>query len=202
MRWKLVLVCFGIVMIIHIIQWMLMYQRDRITATDNVSISHDEIVLPKSITFMGSTGIHSFRLGGGEFLDVTKQFLAEKISKHRDTLLIRNDNIVKYGKSGRLFSITWCVCNYFLGWILEWNMDIILFDKMDEVQINKKNKKMDKVLNTIAEYDVIMIYAANKISLNWTIVDQYREQYLNKQNKQYRYYIEVEAFYAGMFYVF
>ena len=142
----------------------------------------------KSIAFMGSTNPHAFRLGGGEFLEITKIFIGETILNDVNTIIVKNDKIVKYGENGKLFNITWSVCNYFLGWILEWNADIILYDNNDG----------SYTWNAIAKYDVIMIYSSAKIRVNWSYVDWYRMNYLKENEKQYRFFIEVEPSYTGM----
>lgn len=153
----------------------------------------------KKVAFMGSIDKHSYRLGGGQFLNITKQMFRKTIVPKSNTILIKSEKIIEYGQNGKLFEKTWCVCNYFLGWIIEWNIDIILWDmndknKQEYYEYGMNNQIKNKLYDTIASYDVIFFYSETNNNINWSYIDNYRHKILKYDyNTQYRFYIETEA---------
>ena len=84
----------------------------------------------KRVAFIGN--VEAYRWGGGAFLEVTKKiFSLEPLLKdgnNQSIYRIQSTNIISKLETGEVFKTQWCSCNFWLGWVKDWNVDVILWN--------------------------------------------------------------------------
>ena len=176
------------------------YNSDAFRFNTNSNYNHSNIN-PKHVAFLGN--INAWRLGGGELMEITKQFLANPVlppknNMHQNRISnnsmnylyqITSTDLINLGNNGSLFDTEWCVCNYFLGWILQWKIDIIYWNK---AAFKDKYYYQYITKNIISKYDVIFIYQ-HGYPLHFPTLDVINNI---RKEPQHRYIIEVEPEHA------